>query len=147
MKFQPIPQTTVKCDTGKPWAPEICQECYYRPNTHPKSTCQISECYRCLHRKNCVSFLSFLCRLWIFQVIYLIWANTGQLSSETYIKKQKNACICPSPITGIPKQHNCRFQRVMPWHIPVSSTLLWNKTSNFTKNMRDLLNVENLFYN
>lgn len=92
MKFQPISQTTVKCDQGNR-APEICLECYYRPNTHPKSTCQISECYCCLHSKNCVSFFSFLCWLWIFQVIVLIWANTGQFISSETSHKETGKCM------------------------------------------------------
>lgn len=137
MKFQPIPQTTVKCDQENR-APEICLECYYHPNTHPKSTCQISECYRCLHSKNCVSFFSFLCRLWIFQVIVLVWANTGQFISSETSHKETGKCVYLS------FHQSLVFQHVMPWLIPVLSTFLWKKKVNFTKTMRDLLNSENL---
>lgn len=144
MKFQPIPQTTLRCDQEN-GAPEICLECYYHPNTHPKSTCQISECYHCLHSKNCVSFFSFLCRLWIFQVIVLIWANTGQFISSETSHKETGKCVYLSFHQSLVFQSN-----IVAFNIWCRGLFLYYllfseiKQVNFTKTMRDLLNTENL---
>lgn len=144
MKFQPIPQTTRKCDQEN-GAPEIRLECYYHPNTHPKSTCQISERYRCLHSKNCVSFFSFLRRLWIFQVIVLIWANTGQFISSETSHKETGKCVYLSFHQSLVFQSN-----IVAFNIWCRGLFLYYllfseiKQVNFTKTMRDLLNTENL---
>ena len=144
MKFQPIPQITLKCDQEN-GAPEICLECYYHPNTHPKSTCQISECYHCLYSKNCVSFFSFLYRLWIFQVIVLIWANTGQFISSETSHKERGKCVYLSFHQSLVFQSN-----IVAFNIWCRGLFLYYllfseiKQVNFTKTMRDLLNTENL---
>ena len=144
MKFQPIPQTAVKCDQENR-APEICLECYYHPNMHAKSTCQISECYCCLHSKNCVSFFSFLSRLWIFQVIVLIWANTGQFISSETSHKERGKCVYLSFHQSLVFQNNIVALNIWCRGLFLYYLLFSEiKQVNFTKTVRDLLNTENL---
>lgn len=136
MKFYPIPQTTIKCDRENhkhlkyAWNVIIVQSCIQNP------PCQISESLLLFAWLELFQLFSFLCRLWIFQVIDLIWANSGQLSSET-THKETEKCIYLSFHLSLVFQSNnyCCFQHVVPWLIPVLSTTCWNKTSEFHRNI------------